>query len=99
MTSPAMVLDWAPAAFVPLAACSPTTREKVYEPKASHRLDWRFSNAITRPLYLSDHPGGFVTRKRRSAVEFASANTGTIRPSGIVRVSSRYRPPISVHPI
>ena len=33
---------------------------------------------------------GFVSRKRRAAVALSSTNTGTLRPSGNVRVSSRY---------
>ena len=46
------------------------------------RCDRRFSTAITRPLYVIEYPSGFVSRKRRSAVELVSTNTGTLLPSG-----------------
>ena len=40
-----------------------------------------------------EKPSGLVRRKRRLAVELVSTNTGSVLPSGSVRVSCRYCPP------
>ena len=45
----ATVLSCAPSAVVPLDACSPSTRENVYDPDACHPFDIRFSIATTSP--------------------------------------------------
>jgi hypothetical protein len=87
---PSMELICAPAAFVPLDTCSPYSPENVSEPKTSHPWARHFLTAITRPSYVIEYPFGLVSRKRRSAVELRSTNTGKLRPSGNVRASSRY---------
>src|SRR5262249_23921016 len=50
----ATVLTWGSDALAPLDACRPDARENVYEPIACQWSDRRFSNTITRPLYVSE---------------------------------------------
>src|ERR1700676_3322017 len=68
----AIVLTCASAAVPPLDAWSPDVRENVYEPSACQPFARRFSTTITRPLYVSEYPSGFVRRKRRLDGEFVS---------------------------
>src|SRR5215211_15135 len=97
--APAIVLTCDAAAVPPLETCRPDARENVYEPNACQPRERRFSTATTTPLYVSEYPAGFVNRNLRSAAALAITNTGSCRPSGSVRISSRYTPPTSVQPM
>src|SRR5262245_32967592 len=86
MLLPSVELNWLAPAGKALDGSRPSAFDSVYDVSIDQRLLCVFRTVIVMPLYRRKYPSGFVSRKRRSAVEFTKARTGNPRPLGSVVV-------------